>query len=517
MKSPSLDRVISFLRERLRENPSERLPSIRQISARCSVSARTVSKAIKQLCSEGEIVIRWGAGCFPSGYVELLQKDEAGSQERRKSKSEISFDQIRNDLINFRFPPGSCLPSFKELSFRYGVCYPTLRTAVNKLCSEGVLLKKSGHYYVREKKVSREWRLKVVVICAAYNGSLIIEKERERDFFRHLTIETSQRGLDLEFFGYVDRTSAPHFIDPGSHNPVAFGNRNDIVGYILVTWHMKDYVECLNRIRHLGKPVSIWVEHFRSIPKISISNISTPAFFDLSYSRRPGAEMGRLLIEYGHRRIAYISPFHDSVWSAQRLCGLEEAFKDAGLEGGVVPFVLNDYSNDWSFMDIVLKEVKLDGILDEKELAASSELRDFEKIEQIRSGIYSIFRDGLIMRDCKSLLDRALSDRNITAWVAANDLCALLFLDYLKEKSIRVPDDLSLAGFDNTFESLEHGLTSYDFNIAGLVHSMIEHLLNPSGLISVNKGDAIHLEGKVIRRKSTRRISWPGIEGLHEA
>lgn len=41
--------------------------------------------------------------------------------------------------------------------------------------------------------------------------------------------------------------------------------------------------------------------------------------------------MGRYLYEKGHRRVAFISPYHGVGWSQDRLVGLRDGMRAAGI------------------------------------------------------------------------------------------------------------------------------------------------------------------------------------------
>jgi DNA-binding LacI/PurR family transcriptional regulator len=75
----------------------------------------------------------------------------------------------------------------------------------------------------------------------------------------------------------------------------------------------------------------------------------------------------------------------------------------------------------------------------------------------------------------------ALARGDATAWVAADDYIALYaVLPFLQSRRIRVPRDLSVAGFNNQFESGYTGLSSYHFDIAGMAMRMLTFLLHPA-------------------------------------
>jgi DNA-binding LacI/PurR family transcriptional regulator len=103
------------------------------------------------------------------------------------------------------------------------------------------------------------------------------------------------------------------------------------------------------------------------------------------------------------------------------------------------------------------------------------------------------------------LFEKALADRSITAWVAANDTVAVHALAFLQEKKVRVPDDISLIGFDDTLEAFKNGLTSYNFNIEVIARRMLNHILDSAREPSKQpRGTDSEVEGCMVERRTLR-------------
>jgi len=102
-----------------------------------------------------------------------------------------------------------------------------------------------------------------------------------------------------------------------------------------------------------------------------------------------------------------------------------------------------------------------------------------------------------IRKDLAPLLERALAS-GATAWIAANDVCALHALGWLQEKGVKIPGEVSLAGFDDTAEALRADLTSYRFASDSMARAMIRQILSSAG------GPAVMRHaGVVVARGST--------------
>lgn len=151
-----------------------------------------------------------------------------------------------------------------------------------------------------------------------------------------------------------------------------------------------------------GTSPSLILELARSGPVVlvdeRISGFELPAV--VSDGRRGAREVAAHVLEQGHQRLAIIGG-PDVLWTAeQRLAGYREAIAAAGLDPDAVPVLVGDYRQ--------------------------------------QSG--------------RELAERALAepaDRRPTALLCANDLMAIGALEFCRSAGILVPEDVSLAGFDD--------------------------------------------------------------------
>lgn len=129
-----------------------------------------------------------------------------------------------------------------------------------------------------------------------------------------------------------------------------------------------------------------------------ISGFDLPAV--VCDSRRGAREVARHVIEQGHERITVIGG-PTAMWTAeQRLAGYREAVAAAGRDPDEMPVLVGDYRQDSGFR-----------------LAAQA----LSEPEGVRP----------------------------TALLCANDLMAIGALEYCKSVGLRIPQDLSIVGFDD--------------------------------------------------------------------
>jgi DNA-binding LacI/PurR family transcriptional regulator len=108
----------------------------------------------------------------------------------------------------------------------------------------------------------------------------------------------------------------------------------------------------------------------------------------------------------------------------------------------------------------------------------------------------------------EALFEEALKAREATAWVALNDVGALMALQFLRRSRVPVPQAISVIGFDDTVESFRAGLSSYNFNVAQVVRTAVDDVANRGGTMraraQVSPG-AVYCPGYVVARQSTAR------------
>ena len=152
-----------------------------------------------------------------------------------------------------------------------------------------------------------------------------------------------------------------------------------------------------------------------TIPTVLISDKGSPLKIDTVEmdNYRAGILIARHLLELGHTRIAYVSTTLDPANSMRirRLQGLEDTFRERCPEGKVVVHA--------------------------KAVTPAEELQD----------LYIEHRVGY------SLTKESLSEDDVTAFVAVNDMVAYGAIDAITEAGLRIPEDYSVCGFDNIFSS----------------------------------------------------------------
>jgi DNA-binding LacI/PurR family transcriptional regulator len=205
-------------------------------------------------------------------------------------------------------------------------------------------------------------------------------------------------------------------------------------------------------------------------------------------------------MDLGHRKVAFITPYHQSQWCVERLRGVQHAFAAAGLPEGVALF---DASVD-NLLELMVRQKPFSTF--------RRHLRQFEDaVSRPYDLTQNLFEENLALHHMeaqflKSHLEpyfrRALADSATTAWIGATDMVGLIALTFLRTNGVGVPQAKSVISYDDTIEAFGVGLSSYSFNVAAIVQAMFDHIT--SGPSRRARGpQVLEVPGVVMARATT--------------
>jgi len=143
-----------------------------------------------------------------------------------------------------------------------------------------------------------------------------------------------------------------------------------------------------------------------------------------AYTQTCGRVVGTFLANLGHRRVAYISPAHGSVWSRNRLAGINTAFESPERAAALPVFTT----------DSLFAPGRLDASMDARRIAATLESAvpawtGTVEHDPALDMVVDVTNQYLVRRTIRNairpLLEEALRCRDITAWIASDDETAL--------------------------------------------------------------------------------------------
>ena len=301
-------------------------------------------------------------------------------------------------------------------------------------------------------------------------GGFSAESERELDFLRLIYKTAGKNHYKLTLFGINDATGK--LIDR-SGKPCKLSEHPNAVGAVLSTLLVQNFRPLLTFFADAKFPVAVWWEHpIDAVPK-SFLRKDNWIFFNSTFGKNPGKEIGRYLLGLGVTEVGYFSPYHNSSWSKDRLTGLEES----GLV--VHPYVDAEFASPWDYKQIARKKVE--------KLSVEIMARTLEK------------------EKLKTLAERALefqaANGNNMPWICVNDEVAGIFMEMAEENNMEIPQPNigpTYIAFDNSMESYLLRIPSYDFNTDALVEQIFYYISSPSAFDGIKK--IHHILGNVVEK-----------------
>ncbi len=520
-RKPGIEKALAYIDQGIISRKlAGKLPSIRSLARKAGVSYVTMWRSVKQFARKKGSPGGASEGLSPSERLDREGDQDLSTPGGPETMSTFESEhllwqktknRLKKDILSGGFPPGQVLPSCKELRHRYDVSYHTFKKSLGALASEDIIRPHKKGYIVPSITVS-ESNARVVALGCGWEDGRIWADFQDKNYFRLLESECIQSKISLDIIVYYKESDRLKFIHSATGKPYRLDNEN-ILGILYIVANLQvDPHEILKELSRLEKPVAVLdvIGCFEEVP--SAAGSRRLQFFTTTASTLPAKTVSQYLLGLKHTRIAFISPFHRAPWSKIRCHSCESIYHDAGFAQGVHTFALDRYAFQWDYLQAPGKRDQLRSLVsqyaqgkDRARLGAS------EKYGTLQYGISKYLTDwncacGEIYSSMRPIFDKALRDTGITAWVMANDFAATLAIDYLKEKSMRAPEDVSIIAFDNTLDAMEYQITTYDFNNNGIVTMMLRYVLAPSTIPASQRGKFIEVEGRIVVRRSASPV-----------
>lgn len=511
-QKPGIKRACDYIAALKQDNKTS-LPPIRSLAKSAGVSFVTMWKALRYLEDNGNILSDpQGNRTFSKTAIKstpqksLPQPQHLNDCNPSASRHHIT-ERLYKDIVTGRFAGSERLPSYKELQLQYNVSFATLKKSLTSLVEQKIIEPCTNGFLIPSLTGNTGHARIAAIGCGLEDGKIWMDYQ-DKNYFRALESECIRMNIQLDLIVYYRNLGRLHFVHTASGKEYDLNDRT-ILGYILIVANLDNTPEeVLERLAGLKRNVTVLdVVGGWKIPRCARDN-SLIQFFTATASVLPAKRVAQYLLGKGHRKVAFFSPFHRALWSQQRLNTISEMFARADITDGVVSFVYNKYAYQWDYLKNHLHQEELLSFVNHynqwRSQTPNTPLKKFSHIG------YSMFKyitqwncaSGEIYEKMQPLFDKALLDTSITAWVMANDFAATIAIDYLKERNIRVPDDLSIISFDNTLDAMEYQLTSYDFNNHGIITLILRSILAPHTVKPKRKGVCIEVDGTLVIRRS---------------
>jgi DNA-binding transcriptional regulator YhcF (GntR family) len=489
------DYLLGLLGER-RPDHTQRLPGIRELAAAAGVSHVTMWKAVQTLKQEGVVQTAPERMIFagPAEPPPPRPPQPAASAPPARPRWQELREAIAADLLALRLPAGAPLPSTKELCARYATGRVSVGRALRALLAEGRLAR-DGRRLRTRMAVSRVRQATVVFVAEQQGGDVLGDlAPRSLELWRDLEQACRRRNLRLVARSALEcmarvRRGGP---EPG------------VMGYVVRNLEGEVVARVLAALAPTGLPVGLVDEVGLSRSLTWPQRSSRFRSFAIAHSDRPGREVADHLLALGHRRVAGFSAYGGADWSDTRLQGIVEAFRSAGLRSATETFVGPCFPNDLvqrlaitstAGYELVLREAE--GLLDALDPGRGQDL-----YAPHPDPFLPLLIPTQIAGCMRPHFEQALRDRSFTTWVGANDFVALAALRFLTQAGRRVPQDVSVVGFDNNLGALRSDLASYDFNIPALANALVEHVTSWRTRSGRDHGPVLEIPGTLVERGS---------------
>jgi hypothetical protein len=468
----------------------------------------TMWKAVKILEGKGLLEVRPGRRI----RIPRTEEEEAegnGHIEMDPAQAGVQYKwerlrrQIEMDILSGTFRPGETLPTLKELGARYGASFLTLKKALRALEGGVILHGGPGAYSVASLRPPPRSTL-AYLAWGDETGQLKFGTPFDHEILGALGNECARTGIRLEKIIYIPTGDRLMFYHGRKAHPTLPDSIRDSFGFLVRTIASRDVVpDLVPRLAALGKPVAVLDEMGSShFPKLQ-GRYPNLAVFRHTISGTPARQMGAYLAGLGHHDLAFLSPFHGTSWSVNRLASLQECFRSLGPGYRVTPYTLAlGYQLPYEEEDGGAVEM-LHQNLDKARKGWDPEYPPLEGIlEKTRPHLRSVVWREWVLEQMTPIFEQALRRKETTAWVAADDDTALMANEFLQRRGLRPPRDLTLVGFDDTPEGARLDLTSYNFDFSKFFHGVVIRLLDPPALSLARSRQPIEIEGRIVERGS---------------
>ncbi|MBD3239415.1 MAG: GntR family transcriptional regulator [Chitinivibrionales bacterium] len=517
----------AYVEELVREHARvgrDRLPTVAAMAAACAVSKSAVERALHALAAEGLVRVVPRGGIFvgdasvkPGTNVRRVGHSVEGlATVGHIPRWRTITDELATQITMGVYADGAPLPSVKELCARYGASHKTVRRALHNLCTNGRLNRIGRRYRVHQLPRLRSTASVVFIARRSYIENRRRDRSRAGRVLRYLERELHRVNVACLLVPYEDFVASEGQL---LRRHPRHSSRS-ILGYLvqLSTVPHVPLERFLQLLNETGLPVAMLDETGYRTRQIDVRRYHRLRLFGVATGVRAGWDVGAFLAALGHSHAAFISPAGRSGWVLNRLAGLRAILGDERVQACQT-------GRYWF-------DLALDGrlVTDPREQLMREEARSkllslgvsFPEDYLLPSAdLFPVF-EPLLRHLLLPALEEAICLKEATAWVAGNDVVALACLAWLREKGIRIPDELSLVSFDDTYEAFSEEITSYDFGVPAVARAMLEYCVRGESTSPRPTTTPVEIPGTIIARRSVaprggarsgvfygfERISW---------
>lgn len=481
------------------------LPAIDVLAARANVSRMTMYSRICAAIRTGRLLRLPGR----RGYVLSSPRPAPStSPDYPESRTHSLSRALIDDIVRGQYPADAPLPPYKVLSHRYGASYGLLRESLESLVEGGTLIRHGRGYRIARPRPAASTARITVLANTTTMAALCEVGTRTTDLWRSLEHETQGVGLPVSFLA-VMHDGGLRGADSRRFSSIGEAERAlNSLGHIALPIGMSSRAlsALMEQVRLSRLPVAVLEESARSLCVDLSREARTVMPVALGFGQLPGYLVGRRLLELGHRDVVFMCLSEGDVAFGERLAGMRAAFDELGMADRVRSVTIPRWKRGIGALHERIRRSEVSGILARARREAAGALVGTSRPETLRrlaAAHTACARVDAYTREAQQLCAMAREHDGATAWVAINDELALMAMRYLRRARVRVPSEVSVVGFDDSVDAFGAGLSSYDFNVTGVVRAMLDHIVarrTPVGLRRTARG--MEVPGTLMERQS---------------
>ncbi|MBD3242246.1 MAG: GntR family transcriptional regulator, partial [Chitinivibrionales bacterium] len=325
--------------ERCTRDGRYRLPTFVAMARASGVSVTTMSQAVRAAVTRGVLETNHKRG------TTIRTLTPSPRRSTTAGRIGCAYQRIarvlERDIAQGIFTPHSLFPSCKELQERFHVSYRTAARALRQLVDRGALEPHGRTHRVRSP-AAHEGRSTVVTFTRTLPPNQA--RSRSVELLRFVQAECRRAGIRVRTIEYgfnaPDRQS-PMGVSAGYFRHLVA--RESVIGAMV--WDMvlqpRTVRDILHQLGAFHLPVALLEEHGRYGG--IVPHTSYPLrLFPLGCTADPARYTTRYLTALGHRRLGYVSPYHQAAWSRLRLEAVRAEVGRVLGDTGSVTAVLSD-------------------------------------------------------------------------------------------------------------------------------------------------------------------------------
>ncbi len=497
------ERVLIEAIDHCRSRNRDRLPTVRHMAARAGASVFTMSRVVHAYVDKGVLETLPGRG------VRLVRAGDvpAGSWEHRVPAYERVMERIHEDIARGVFPAGAPLPSYKELQGRYGVSYATVKKALGILAPRTGLERFKRGYRVPLRR-SRPGST-ILFFVPVKESNWVLYSPRVNEVLRSTERCALQHRISLSFVPCGRANNA------GQLRELLLRHENTsatIIGAMVWGNRLPCLRDLLVLLESRGRPVAVLDDANDLPPEVPSLRTRHVRLFELGADLEAAETIARFLLRGGHRHIAALTLSNRYAWSRARYDVLRRVFRGMG----------GDYTVDCFAIDSIVRG-RGSGIRQFEEYYQTVVLvRELERLVQdfdtrsmlgaqlsrtvIRAyeSLRALSTRGAYSRSLEAAFEHILTRPRITACVVFSDVVAQVLVEYIRRRNTadRATRPFSVVSFDNDLQSAVARITSYEYNVDGVIRAMFDYLIRPGLPRGPKPMERIRIAGFLLERQT---------------